>query len=201
MRYVFVAKVFGTILLPFFPQIDGQNNPKLQSIFLERFPIHTAHFTADGEQVILASQRRSLYVYDMIKGSVIKIPRIRGILFLLWYIISIIIILLLLLITILKLHFMIHDHHDHHRHHHSTCLCLSSNRVPYLWLLLLHICRWSATPLFFSLLLCSSPGRAYLSFSFSSVSHPANAIVHLLDVSKNISILSCEQSLPIHYWH
>lgn len=59
-------------------QIDGQNNPKLQSIFLERFPIHTAHFTADGEQVILASQRRSLYVYDMIKGSVIKIPRIRG---------------------------------------------------------------------------------------------------------------------------
>ena len=60
-------------------QIDGQTNPKLQSVFLERFPIHTAHFSSDGEQVILASQRRSFYVYDMIKGEVIKIPEIRGI--------------------------------------------------------------------------------------------------------------------------
>lgn len=59
-------------------QIDGQTNPKLQSIFLENFPIHTAHFSADGEQVVLASQRRSFYVYDMIKGDVIKIPQIRG---------------------------------------------------------------------------------------------------------------------------
>lgn len=59
-------------------QIDGQTNPKLQSIFLERFPIHTAHFSTDGEQVILASQRKSFYVYDMIKGDVIKIPQIRG---------------------------------------------------------------------------------------------------------------------------
>ncbi|RMX55645.1 hypothetical protein pdam_00001664 [Pocillopora damicornis] len=59
-------------------QIDGQTNPKLQSVFLERFPIHTAHFSSDGEQVILASQRRSFYVYDMIKGEVIKIPEIRG---------------------------------------------------------------------------------------------------------------------------
>lgn len=60
-------------------QIDGQTNPKLQRVFLERFPIHTAHFSSDGEQVILASQRRSFYVYDMIKGEVIKIPEIRGI--------------------------------------------------------------------------------------------------------------------------
>lgn len=59
-------------------QIDGQTNPKLQSIFLERFPIHTAHFSTDGEQVILASQKRAFYVYDMVKGDVIKIPQIRG---------------------------------------------------------------------------------------------------------------------------
>lgn len=59
-------------------QIDGQTNPKLQSIFLERFPIHTAHFSTDGEQVILASQKRFFYVYDMIKGDVIRIPEIRG---------------------------------------------------------------------------------------------------------------------------
>lgn len=59
-------------------QIDGQTNPKLQSVFLERFPIHTAHFSTDGEQVILASQKREFYVYDMVKGDVIKIPQIRG---------------------------------------------------------------------------------------------------------------------------
>ena len=35
-------------------QIDGENNSLLQSIFLQRFPILTAHFTASGEEVIMA---------------------------------------------------------------------------------------------------------------------------------------------------
>lgn len=37
-----------------------------------------AHFSADGEQVILASQRKSFHVYDMIKGDITRIPGIRG---------------------------------------------------------------------------------------------------------------------------
>lgn len=59
-------------------QIDGQTNPKLQSIFINHFPISTAHFTADGEQVVLASERRFFYVYDLIKGDITKIPYIKG---------------------------------------------------------------------------------------------------------------------------
>lgn len=59
-------------------QIDGKTNPKLQSIFLDKFPIRTAHFSADGEQVVLASRRRHFYVYDMMKGDITKIPGIKG---------------------------------------------------------------------------------------------------------------------------
>ena len=65
-------------LVPFLSQIDGHNNSKLQSVFVDRFPICTAHFSADGEQVIMASMRPFFQVYDMIKGEVIKIPGIRG---------------------------------------------------------------------------------------------------------------------------
>ena len=52
-------------------QIDGKQNPKIQSVFLEKFPISTAHFSRDGKEVILGSQRRkSFYHYDMIAGKV-----------------------------------------------------------------------------------------------------------------------------------
>ncbi|XP_031562119.1 U3 small nucleolar RNA-associated protein 18 homolog isoform X2 [Actinia tenebrosa] len=59
-------------------QIDGQDNPKLQSIFVNKFPIYNAHFSTDGQQVIMTSRRKYFYVYDMIKGKVIRIPHIRG---------------------------------------------------------------------------------------------------------------------------
>ncbi|XP_048589194.1 U3 small nucleolar RNA-associated protein 18 homolog isoform X2 [Nematostella vectensis] len=59
-------------------QVDGKENPKLQSVFVNRFPIHNAHFTCDGEQVIMSSRRKYFYVYDMIKGQVTRIPGIRG---------------------------------------------------------------------------------------------------------------------------
>ena len=59
-------------------QIDGQTNPSIQSIHVKNFPIHTAHFSADGEQVIMASRRPFFYVYDMIKGEVTRIPGVRG---------------------------------------------------------------------------------------------------------------------------
>ncbi|XP_077984403.1 U3 small nucleolar RNA-associated protein 18 homolog isoform X2 [Glandiceps talaboti] len=62
-----------------FFQVDGRTNPKIQSVFLQRFPIHTAHFSADGGQVILASKQKYFYVYDMIAGKVIRIPDVIGI--------------------------------------------------------------------------------------------------------------------------
>lgn len=59
-------------------QIDGQVNPTLQSVHLERFPINTAHFTRDGTEVVIAGQRKSFFVYDMVAGKITRVPGIRG---------------------------------------------------------------------------------------------------------------------------
>ncbi|XP_064404926.1 U3 small nucleolar RNA-associated protein 18 homolog isoform X2 [Halichondria panicea] len=59
-------------------QVDGQVNPTLQSVHLERFPITTAHFTKDGREVVIAGQRKSFFVYDMVAGKITHIPGIRG---------------------------------------------------------------------------------------------------------------------------
>ncbi|XP_063817325.1 U3 small nucleolar RNA-associated protein 18 homolog [Pseudophryne corroboree] len=60
-------------------QVDGKLNPKIQSIHLEKFPVFRAQFSADGEQVIATGLRHKFfYVYDMMGGSIITIPRIRG---------------------------------------------------------------------------------------------------------------------------
>ncbi|KAJ8345405.1 hypothetical protein SKAU_G00295980 [Synaphobranchus kaupii] len=55
-------------------QVDGKSNPKIQSLHLEKFPVHKAQFSSDGEQVIATSSRNKLfYVYDMMEGKVIPI--------------------------------------------------------------------------------------------------------------------------------
>ncbi|XP_018417289.1 PREDICTED: U3 small nucleolar RNA-associated protein 18 homolog [Nanorana parkeri] len=60
-------------------QVDGKLNPKIQSIYLERFPVFKARFSTDGEQVIATGLRQKMfYVYDMIGGGIIPVPRIRG---------------------------------------------------------------------------------------------------------------------------
>ncbi|XP_075702262.1 U3 small nucleolar RNA-associated protein 18 homolog [Rhinoderma darwinii] len=60
-------------------QVDGKINPKIQSIYLENFPVFKAQFSADGEQVIATGLRhRIFYVYDMMSGNIIPVPRIRG---------------------------------------------------------------------------------------------------------------------------
>ena len=59
-------------------QIDGKYNPKIQSIFLEGFPIMAAHFTRDGTEVVMSSKHRSFKYYDMIAGRVVNVPKIKG---------------------------------------------------------------------------------------------------------------------------
>ncbi|KAL7829162.1 hypothetical protein AOLI_G00300470 [Acnodon oligacanthus] len=60
-------------------QVDGKTNPKIQSIHLERFPVNKACFTANGEQVVATGMKNKLfYIYDMIEGKVIPVPRVRG---------------------------------------------------------------------------------------------------------------------------
>ncbi len=59
-------------------QVDGQTNPKLQSVHIPNFPISTAHFSQDGKEVVLAGHRRRFYVYDMMAGKITPIRGIRG---------------------------------------------------------------------------------------------------------------------------
>ncbi|XP_065708690.1 U3 small nucleolar RNA-associated protein 18 homolog [Patagioenas fasciata] len=61
-------------------QVDGIRNPKIQSIYLESFPIYKACFSVDGEQVIATgTHHKMFFVYDMMSGNVIPIEKIRGV--------------------------------------------------------------------------------------------------------------------------
>ena len=66
------------VALSNFVQVDGQVNPKLQSVHIQRFPITTAHFSLDGEEVIMAGQRKNFFVYNMLAGKITQIHGIRG---------------------------------------------------------------------------------------------------------------------------
>jgi len=59
-------------------QIDGVNNPKVQSIYLSDLPIYNAKFNNNGEELIATGRRPIFYVYDIVKGKIIKIPGIKG---------------------------------------------------------------------------------------------------------------------------
>lgn len=61
-----------------FLQVDGKQNAKIQSIFLENFPIFSAHFSTDGNEVIMSSEFKWFYSFDMMTGKVIRIPQIKG---------------------------------------------------------------------------------------------------------------------------
>ena len=65
-------------------QVDGEVNPKLQSVHVQDFPISTAHFTRDGTEVVMAGERKSYYVYDMMAGKITRVYGIRGISTCLW---------------------------------------------------------------------------------------------------------------------
>jgi U3 small nucleolar RNA-associated protein 18 len=54
-------------------QIDGVQNPKIQSIFLENFPIYQAAFAAGGSHVIATSRRKHFYTLDLASASVEKV--------------------------------------------------------------------------------------------------------------------------------
>ncbi|KAI0237695.1 U3 small nucleolar RNA-associated protein 18-like [Lamellibrachia satsuma] len=59
-------------------QVDGINNPKIQSIYLEKFPIFKAHFSADGREVIMTSKYHSFQCYDMMEGKIVRVPHLKG---------------------------------------------------------------------------------------------------------------------------
>ena len=55
-------------------QVDGITNPKLQSIYFQRFPISCSRFTPDGNAFIVGSKLRPYFhLFDMIEGNTHKI--------------------------------------------------------------------------------------------------------------------------------
>jgi U3 small nucleolar RNA-associated protein 18 len=55
-------------------QIDGKKNPKIQTVFIEKFPILAAHFTKlSGDEIIMGSRHKSFYYYDMHSGKMINV--------------------------------------------------------------------------------------------------------------------------------
>ena len=55
--------------------MDGARNPKIQSIYLDKFPIHQAAFAAGGTHVVASSRRRHFYTFDLASASVEKVSR------------------------------------------------------------------------------------------------------------------------------
>ncbi|KAL5012309.1 hypothetical protein ScPMuIL_010860 [Solemya velum] len=59
-------------------QVDGKYNANIQTVFIENYPIHTAHFSCDGQEVIMGSKHKSFHYYDMIAGKLLTVPKIKG---------------------------------------------------------------------------------------------------------------------------
>lgn len=59
-------------------QIDGEENPKLQSIHFKDMPIQQAQFSPSGQEIVLTGHRRFFYTFNIELGRVIKVPGIRG---------------------------------------------------------------------------------------------------------------------------
>lgn len=60
-------------------QVDGKTNSKIHSLFMDKFQIHCAHFMANGTEIMMSSNVKWLYSYDMISGKVVKVPYVKGI--------------------------------------------------------------------------------------------------------------------------
>ncbi len=58
--------------------MDGTKNAKVQSVFVENFPIRTARFTADGSQVIMGARRPHFHFFDLASGKVHRVAGIQG---------------------------------------------------------------------------------------------------------------------------
>mmetsp|Transcript_732 Transcript_732/g.769 ORF Transcript_732/g.769 Transcript_732/m.769 type:complete len:445 (-) Transcript_732:178-1512(-) len=59
-------------------QIDGDNNPKLNSVYFHDLPIGNASFTTDGSTIIASGRKKHYYTYDLGKNQIQKITHIFG---------------------------------------------------------------------------------------------------------------------------
>ena len=59
-------------------QIDGKLSNRIQGVCIENFPIYTAHFAAQGQEIILNSDKAHFFVYNLQTDKIQKIFDVRG---------------------------------------------------------------------------------------------------------------------------
>ena len=59
-------------------QIEGKLSNRIQGVCIENFPIYTAHFAAQGEEIILNSNTAHFFVYNLQTDKIQKIFDVRG---------------------------------------------------------------------------------------------------------------------------
>jgi U3 small nucleolar RNA-associated protein 18 len=59
-------------------QVDGKKNPKIQSIYMEKFPILNAHFNKTGDEIIMGSRHKTFSYYDMMIGKIVNVPAVKA---------------------------------------------------------------------------------------------------------------------------
>ncbi|XP_064481583.1 U3 small nucleolar RNA-associated protein 18 homolog [Ornithodoros turicata] len=68
-----VAVVAGVSSTATIFQVDEKTNPKIQSVHFQNFPIHCAHFSHNGEELLVGSTEYShLNTYDMMVGTTMQ---------------------------------------------------------------------------------------------------------------------------------
>lgn len=70
------AGLSGTVTIC---QVDGKTNAKIQAVHFDRFPVHCAHFSVDGQEIWAgSSQRDHMFCYDMMAGKTTQIRFPKG---------------------------------------------------------------------------------------------------------------------------
>uniref|UniRef100_A0AAV1U6W2 U3 small nucleolar RNA-associated protein 18 homolog n=1 Tax=Peronospora matthiolae TaxID=2874970 RepID=A0AAV1U6W2_9STRA len=59
-------------------QVDGSNNAKVESVFVQDLPMLDAKFTMAGQRAVLTGPRQYFFSYDIEAGKITKIPGLYG---------------------------------------------------------------------------------------------------------------------------
>ncbi|KAL3162415.1 U3 snoRNP protein [Trebouxia sp. C0010 RCD-2024] len=59
-------------------QVDGIENPKVQSVFFPDTPLHKAAFANDGAQIVASGRRKGFFIYDLAASRVEQVQGILG---------------------------------------------------------------------------------------------------------------------------
>jgi len=59
-------------------QADGEENKKLQSVFVRDFAITSAAFTDGGSKILMTGDKSRYIIFDLLAGNIIDVPGLRG---------------------------------------------------------------------------------------------------------------------------